>query len=454
MDFKVSRIHNKIDVLNLEWTSGPSRDRVMATLVCNYLRRQGFSVGEYSVHDGLDEINELCPRLLFMTNTIGARENFEIMRYAVQRGVLGVSLIVEGNIREGDADLESAMIWGWNHDRVLYEDLHFQWSERTRRITLRQHPELKGKVLISGGVGFDNYKIGITVDRSEILRSLGKAEYTKVVGVGCWDFGIFYPEDSRHEVWGKYYDETAQKNFKADESRFHDLLEQTITRNPSVLFLLKEHPGVLLGRKASGIDGLDHYDNVIVLKNELPIDQCIAVSDVWLVYESTTALEAWLIGKQTALLNPSGRDFPRDVLHQGSPDYATSDEVCDALQYFFSNDTLPGFMERQGKRDSLIEEVIQWGDGLNHVRVGNEILELLRQKPPGPLKNENTSERLQRWRQHVRWMIKSWSADKSTPYGFSRQEVNKFASEMQVRQTAFYDHLGLKPMELLNIRAI
>jgi len=454
MGWKASQIHKKIDVLNLEWTSGSSRDRVMATLVCNYLRRQGLLVRECSVHDGLNAINGLCPRLLFMTNTIGARENFEIMRYAVQRGVSGVSLIVEGNIREGDDELESAMIWGWNHDHVLYEDLHFQWSERARRITLRQHPELQGRVLISGGVGFDNYKIGVSVDRPEILRNFGKARYAKVVGVGCWDFGIFYPEDSRHAIWGKYYDKSAQENFRADGRRFHDLLEQTIMRNPSVLFLLKEHPGVLLGRRASGIEGLDSYDNVIILKDELPIDQCIAVSDVWLVYESTTALEAWLMGRQTALLNPSGRDFPRDVLHQGSPDYATADSVCDALELFFSKGMLPGFMERQEKRDSLIEDVIQWGDGLNHVRAGNEIIELLRQKSALPLKAENAGEQLQRWRQHVRWVIKSWRADKSTPYGFSDQEVNEFAAEMRVRQEAFYDHLGLTSADLLSVRSI
>ena len=33
-----------IDVLNLEWTSTPSRDREVATMVCNYLRFQWLSL--------------------------------------------------------------------------------------------------------------------------------------------------------------------------------------------------------------------------------------------------------------------------------------------------------------------------------------------------------------------------------------------------------------------------
>ena len=40
---------SKADVLNLEWSSFPSRDREMATLVCNYLRFQGYSVIEGSI---------------------------------------------------------------------------------------------------------------------------------------------------------------------------------------------------------------------------------------------------------------------------------------------------------------------------------------------------------------------------------------------------------------------
>src|SRR5450759_1006090 len=93
-------IMSGIDVLNLEWTSRNCRDRLMATLVCNYLRHQGLNVVEGSIFDGFHLFHTLQPRLLFMTNTIGARENYLMMRYAKKRGALGISLISEGNLRE------------------------------------------------------------------------------------------------------------------------------------------------------------------------------------------------------------------------------------------------------------------------------------------------------------------------------------------------------------------
>ena len=55
-----------MDVLNLEWTSYPSRDRNMATLVCNYLRYMGVTVKESSVFCGFEMIDKLKPGLLFI----------------------------------------------------------------------------------------------------------------------------------------------------------------------------------------------------------------------------------------------------------------------------------------------------------------------------------------------------------------------------------------------------
>ena len=85
-----------IDVVNLEWSTSPSRDRVMATLVCNYLRLHGIFVEESSVYDGYHALNKHRPKLFFITNSVGAQENHELMRYAKARGGLGLSLISEG----------------------------------------------------------------------------------------------------------------------------------------------------------------------------------------------------------------------------------------------------------------------------------------------------------------------------------------------------------------------
>ncbi len=70
---------NSIDILNLEWTSSNSRDRLAATLVNNYLKLQNYRIHEGSVFDGYYLIDSLKPKILFMTNSIGAHENRDLM---------------------------------------------------------------------------------------------------------------------------------------------------------------------------------------------------------------------------------------------------------------------------------------------------------------------------------------------------------------------------------------
>lgn len=395
---------NKLDVVNLEWTSYPSRDRVTATLVCNYLRTQGVRVLEHSVFDGYHVLEKHKPRLFFITNTVGAPENRDLMIYAKARGILGVSLISEG-VFKGDSNLEQIMIWGWNKDKVLYEDMHLQWSERTRAITIRHHPELRHRIKVSGGVGFDNYRISKTLGKDAFLRRFGKSGYTKVVGVGCWDFGYVDSDDPRYPYMSSTYTHPQICRFRQDGLDFDRVLGAVARANKELLFLVKQHPGLLSGHKGSATTTLADLPNVLVIKDEAGIIDCIAAADFWLVYESTTAMEAWLLGKQTCLLNPSGRDFPRDVIADGSPAYADEAELASAIASFYENHELPGFAQREARRRSIIKETIQWDDGLNHVRAGNAILDVLAEHGTPIWRSESWREMLIRAKQHAKWVI-------------------------------------------------
>ncbi|WP_242364529.1 hypothetical protein [Bacteroides uniformis] len=136
---------NRIDVLNLEWTSYPSRDRNIASLICNYLRIQGYHVVEESIFNGFYAINKYKPTLLFITNGVGARINFQLVKYASLKGIKVVTLTSEGNFKD-DINSLPEFLWGWNKDHCLYEDVNMQWSERTRKLILSRFPELKKKL--------------------------------------------------------------------------------------------------------------------------------------------------------------------------------------------------------------------------------------------------------------------------------------------------------------------
>jgi hypothetical protein len=455
-------MNKQVDVLNLEWTSTPSRDRVMATLVCNYLRIQGLHVEEKCVFDGFHEINKCNPRLLFMTNTTGAPENFELMRYAKSRGYLGLSLISEGNFTR-DTGNHIEMIWGWNKEKKLYEDRYLLWSERTRSITLNLHPELEGKVGVSGGVGFDNYRLkNIQSDRMNILLNLKKENYKKIIGIGCFDFGTMYPDDYRYPINMKSFTGEQIQRFRNDGIDFDRVLSSVANLCSDTLFLVKQHPGGLLGNKASGTVELSKLANVLVVNTELSIHDCINLSDFWITYESTTALEAWLLGKQTCLLNPSGRDFPRDMLvSEGSPAYGSSHELLSAIENFYNSGALPGYSEREELRNHIIKQTIEWNDGLNHVRAGNAILDLLDSVQDKNTLGEDLTQKYTRFKQHFRWVM-SPIVSKIKPYhnkcsnkdNFNDADLKIFAAEMQSEQDFFYHSQKFNLSQLRQIRGM
>jgi len=439
-----------LDVLNLEWTSFSSRDRETATLVCNYLRLQGLNVYEATIFDSRRLIEKLHPKIVFISNTVGAPENFNAMKYACSCGAKGVSLISEGNMRP-EPEIASQMIWGWNKDRILYEDIHMQWSERSRDITLALHPELRDRVHVSGGVGFDRYKIVPKIPVKSFLEKFDKKGFDQIIGVGCWDFGQFYPEDQRYASVKSQLSPESIICRRQDGIEFNRILHDIIVDNPNILFLLKEHPGVMLGKKASAIEKLENFSNTLILKNEASISDCLAVSDFWLVYESTTALEAWLFGKQTCLLNPSGPDFPRDEMFRGSPHYQNTSELQNALDLFYLKNELPGFSEKEIERKVAIKDVIQWDDGLNHVRAGNRILDLL-EKMPEKLNSPKHSflDRVFTVKERLRYYGLSRNL-KNKNMVFSYYHSNLFSQERYKQQMEFYKKLNLDQGDLRNI---
>lgn len=364
---------DNIDVLNLEWTSYPSRDRNVATLVNNYLRLCGLRVSCGSVFEGFHLIDVLKPRLLFITNATGALINYQLVKYAKIKGIKVLTLVSEGNFQESNIE---QFVWGWNYERMMYEDYNIQWSNRTREMSISHYPYLESKIKVSGSVGLDAYNIFPKLQKSDFLIKHNKSKYSKVIGVGCWDFGILYPSDPRYILFQNIFSDSDIARFKEDQLSFNSILLEVIKANPNILFLLKEHPGNTADLDMSGIDKTDSYDNVLILKKESIVD-CIAISDFWLTYESTTVIEAWMFGKQTGLINPSGVDFPRSNVYLGSPNFDSVESLQKAIDGFYNNNNIYGFDNLKLERLRVLSEFSLWHDGYNHVRVGNEIIALL-----------------------------------------------------------------------------
>lgn len=450
----------KCEVLNLEWSSAPCRDRTMSTLVCNYLRYHGVKVAGDNLFNSFINLWKYSPKILLTSNSTGARENLEMVKLAKKKGITVITMVSEGNYHDNE-DLLDQTIWGWNEDKILYEDCSLLWSVRTLKQTLGWYPELEKQLKVSGGVGFDSYKIFSRKERDDFLKKYNKNSFKKVIGVGCWDFGAFTPDDHRYESVKEIYTEEEIQRRLSDRDRFQAILKQSVEKNPDTLFILKQHPGVMMGEWASGIEGLDSYKNTLILKYEEPVIDCIAVSDFWLVYDSTTAMEAWLLGKESCMVNPSGEDFTRDHVHAGSACYTCEEELNEAIKTFYREKKLPGFQERMKARQNIIERSIQFEDGMNHVRAGNAVLDKLKElKGIKNRKNTFFSGLNLYWLKFtLRWYLSPLIPRYREFYNvrrktFTRKQLHEYEGAKFREQIRFYENKEMDKKQLRKIQCL
>ena len=452
-------MNDKTDVLNLEWISSQSRDREIVALVANYLRMQGLNVFEGSIFNGYNLIDTLKPKLVYISNSVGALYNLDIIRYAKSKGIPCITGMSEGNFnKEGIAQF----VWGVNKRRVLYEDECYLWNKKSLDLALNSFPELKGKFGVCGAIGFDRYIISNKYNSNWL--SIDKNQYKQVVGIGCWNFDFTIKGSSTYRKFnGLDIDDQVLTRFKSDRDKFNIELIQLIENNPQVLFLIKLHPGCQGGDVASGVAGVRNYENVVVGTHEFSVMHAISVSDVWLTYESTTAVEAWLMGVPTGLLNPTGTTFPfREGFHLGQPNFPSASEWGEVLKEQRTSGKINKFDELSSIRNKIILEIINWSDGLNHVRMGNAIIDMLElglnRSPRVKLTRE---EKVRRIKRKIMWAIRFFLpllpskvvGDYIKYASWDCSSVRNLSEERLEQQKTFYKESDLSLKDLRNIKA-
>ena len=160
---------------------------------------------------------------------------------------------------------------------------------------------------------------------------------------------------------------------------FRSVLRKVIGRNSDVRFLIRLHPGTQLGSWAAGVDGLEEFENVEFVSSSESITDTIKNSDIWVTFESNTNLEAWAQEKTTIGLNPFGPEFEnRHDLYKGHPNVTNSDELCCLIDEYKRKGYCLEFKKLKRKRLDLVERNCGAIDGLNHVRIGIDMLAALR----------------------------------------------------------------------------
>jgi surface carbohydrate biosynthesis protein len=321
------------------------------------------------------------PDLIILANTVGSKWHFEIARYAHEQNITVFALISEGNFRtDGTFDY-----WGYNTDRKFFQEFVCHWSERTRNFLKQKLPDMAKQMVLTGGTGFDRYRIYRFMSKESFLLKKGLTNFNKIIGYAGWTFGKLYSETGRQEL--AFFFSGKQESWmewtKKQMAEVEGILRQLIENNRDVLFILKRHPNEthphITKESPNEMSGLTNYPNVLYIKNDENIHDLISVSDIWMGFQTTTSMEAWLLGKETILINPD-TDFPRDISFRGSLIADSYSSVQSYINEFYGNGKINDFYtsDKVNIRKTMIRETIGYEDGLNHLRAAFYLKESLK----------------------------------------------------------------------------
>lgn len=398
----------------------------------NFLNCEFYHALNIDIH----QIYKIKPDIILQANTIGSNLYFEISKIAHEQNIPLFALISEGNFRTDG----SFNYWGFNRDNKFYQEYICCWSERTANFLKEKEPEYKNKIVVTGGVGFDRYSIYEFMKKDEFLQKYNKNNYKKVIGYAGWAFGKLDHKRGREELlyWAKG-DEQKINWIEEQRQLVRDILRNAIEENDDTLFILKQHPQENAPERPEPVKNemseLANYENVIYLCNEESIHDLISVADIWTCFESTTALESWLMGKQTIFINPDP-NFNRDPLYKGSALAKDYPELKNFINQFYISGKIEQFFseEKENQRKKLIKDIIGFGDGFNHIRAGyyfQKTIEryLKEEKKPvykfhfwhwlvyvliriaGPFYNRNIYSKLWKFKKHL-WVFENYKMEK------------------------------------------
>ena len=340
-------------VIFIEWLSKGRDFEIDLPLIYFFEQILKWDVKYISIFD-LPKILSTNPDIVIMSNTTGADVNLEIARWIEKSNILFFSHISEGMFREKDIE---EFVWGWGKkEKYFSEILSMVWSQNSYDMAIKAFPKLKQIYRVSGSVGFDKYKLFN-------FNKIDTKGYKKVIGYACFDFHNIYDKKEQYlKIKGKEW----FVKFDKLPTKINHILEKLVKENKDILFLFKSHPGD--GDKIPmEFKNLDKYNNCRLVDKEISIVDVISNVDIWLNYNSSTNLEAWLLDKTTIAFNIDESTYSSDALY-GSIICDKVDELQVYINEFYENGKIAFFEDKKLIRENLISKYIGFADGLNHIR--------------------------------------------------------------------------------------
>ncbi|HOJ38054.1 MAG TPA: hypothetical protein PLI27_02975 [Ignavibacteriales bacterium] len=366
-------------ILYLDWAS-KGRDADISEPVLIYLEKFfGHKVIRESIYQFEFKLIKYRPDVLILANAVGAPNNFLACKLASLMGIKVVTMISEGDCPDSK-DAAQMFFWGWNKDFKLYEDLHLEWSTKNYEIIKKYIKNINFDIIkVSGATGFDKYKILQFMTKNDFLTKYKKEKFNKIILIASWGFDLYftdYLEKYKSDIIKRFGSIEIVEKIKSNRDAINSIYKELIEKNPDILFILKFHPGTF-NFDETEFNGLQDYENVVCIHKEENIFDLINVSDLLIAFESTTAMEAWLLNKKSILVTPKFGDFERSEISNGSPIVKTYSELQSLVNEFYSTNNIEVFEKLADTRNYIIKKIIEHDDGKNHIRAAKYIQEFI-----------------------------------------------------------------------------
>lgn len=433
--------------------SNEGRDFFLLLPIIYFLEKFGGYTVEFEFVWRADLIRKHHPDLVILPNTRGHQLYYEIASYCKQQNISCFSHDSEGNFNT-DPTYD---YWGYNLSRQPISYPTLTWNERVKNFLINQYQLSPTSVIVTGAPGFDKYKYLQGPDKQGFLKKYNKESFSFIIGYAGWAFGKLENReiDDVLNTIQKPGDE-GRNWLKTQRDKVEDCLKQAIVSFPDILFILKKHPRENfesdLRDSRNEMNRLKNFPNVLYLKDEEDIQDLIYHSNVWLAFESTSIMEAWLLDKPTLLINPD-ENFARVDLHKGSVKVRNSIELIEIIQNCIDGDYSALYnKEVLAKRDQLIANSIGFSDGLNHLRS----IKAFENNKTVPLKTEQLEKKssfilkyrlLQIGRVfYIPWLFKRLPKFKKTVWIFENEsldQVKKMKIKYYPSLDSFYHKQGI-----------
>ncbi len=353
--------------------SNEGRDFYLLIGFIYYLERfQNYEVSLEFVWDA-QKIRTGNPDLVLLPNSRGHHLYYEIAKYCYDNEI---PLFIHDS--EGNFNTEIIYdFWSYNLDKKTFCPKMFTWNQRVKNYLVSKYQLPKEEVCVTGAPGIDKYRYSSLEEHSELLAKYGKSHYKTVVGYAGWAFGKLQNKEINDLLHHLNYkgDREAEGIQWIENQRIlvESYLRSAIEKYPDTLFILKKHPRENFESdnrdSLNEMNRLTKYENVLYLKDEENIQDLIQISDLWMAFESTSIMEAWLLNIPTLMINPDP-DFTRSPIYKGSFLVKTDEELLAAIEQVLMLKNIAAVNPEHvvAERKRIIEDAFGFDDGLNHLR--------------------------------------------------------------------------------------